>query len=513
MTREGASNNPGRQEPDEKVRQLQRKLYVAAKQQKERRFHALYDRMWRSDVLHEAWERVKRRKGAGGVDGVTLEAVEQYGVEKLVLELQDKLRAGTYRAPPVLRRYIPKADGKQRPLGIPTVKDRVVQMAAKLVLEPIFEADFLPSSFGFRPRKSTLQALETIRETVNAGSRFVLDADIRDYFGTIDQTVLMERVSRRVSDRRVHGRRCSSNGYRLPRLSPAHADVGEAVGGEADSPLLPPAPNPSPPAPAAFRIEGQVVDAKTRAAIPSAALEFEHDQDQRTIATNERGHFSLATAEAGAWILVKVRARGYATSRREQPFDRSTTNLKLELTRIPERHGRVLDTAGRPIEGALIETFLTIGADHDGFIKVVTDPQGEFRLGVDGLVGLGVSHQCCLSADVDVGPPEAELTITLQPAKIERVTFKGRVVDEDEKGVEGAQVSGIASLRDPEVAQSIEVTTGVDGRFEVELAARPVGSARREHDRGAALPGAGRGEARAPRERELFRRTRDQRSR
>ncbi len=203
MTRERASNNPGRHEPDEKVRQLQRKLYVAAKQQEERRFHALYDRMWRSDVLHEAWERVKRNKGAAGVDGITLEAVEQYGVERLIAELRDELQAGEYRAPPVLRRYIPKADGKQRPLGIPTVKDRVVQMAAKLVLEPIFEADFLPSSFGFRPRRSTLQALETIRETVNAGSRYVLDADIRDCFGTIDQMVLMERVSRRVCDRRV----------------------------------------------------------------------------------------------------------------------------------------------------------------------------------------------------------------------------------------------------------------------------------------------------------------------
>jgi group II intron reverse transcriptase/maturase len=203
MTRGSASNNPERPKPLDKVRRLQRKLYVAAKQQKERRFHALYDRMCRRDVLHEAWERVKRRKGAGGVDGVTLEAVEQYGVEKLVDELRDVLHAGTYRAPPVLRRYIPKADGKQRPLGIPTVKDRVVQMAAKLVLEPIFEADFLPSSFGFRPRRSTLQALEAIRETVNAGSRHVLDADIRDYFGTIDQMVLMERVSRRVSDRRV----------------------------------------------------------------------------------------------------------------------------------------------------------------------------------------------------------------------------------------------------------------------------------------------------------------------
>ena len=197
------ANNPGRRQPDEKVRQLQRKLYVAAKQQKGRRFHALYDRINRRDVLFEAWKRVKRNKGAAGVDGLTLEAVEQYGVEKLLNELHDGLRAGTYRAPPVLRRYIPKADGKQRPLGIPTVKDRIVQMAAKLVLEPIFEADFLPSSFGFRPRRGTLQALETIRETVNGGSRLVLDADIRDYFGSIDQMVLMERVSKRVSDRRV----------------------------------------------------------------------------------------------------------------------------------------------------------------------------------------------------------------------------------------------------------------------------------------------------------------------
>lgn len=197
------ANNPGRRQPTEKVRRLQRKLYVAAEQQKGRRFHALYDRIYRRDVLSEAWERVKRNKGAAGVDGLTLEAVEQYGVEKLLSELHDALRAGTYRAPPVLRRYIPKADGKRRPLGIPTVKDRIVQMAAKLVLEPIFEADFLPSSFGFRPRRGTLQALETIREKANGGARFVLDADIRDYFGSIDQTLLMERVAKRVSDRRV----------------------------------------------------------------------------------------------------------------------------------------------------------------------------------------------------------------------------------------------------------------------------------------------------------------------
>ncbi len=203
MDREGGPNHPGRRQPDDKVRELQRKLYVAAKQQKGRRFHALYHRLFRSDVLEEAWKRVKRNKGAAGVDGVTLAAVEEYGVEKLLGELHDTLHAGKYRPPPVLRRYIPKADGKQRPLGIPTVKDRIVQMAAKLVLEPIFEADFLVSSFGFRPRVGTLQALETIREKVNDGWRHVLDADIRDYFGSIDQVLLMERVSKRVSDRRV----------------------------------------------------------------------------------------------------------------------------------------------------------------------------------------------------------------------------------------------------------------------------------------------------------------------
>jgi group II intron reverse transcriptase/maturase len=163
----------------------------------------LYDRICRSDVLREAWERVKRNRGAAGVDRQTLAEVEEFGVELFLEELQTELRAGEYRPRAVLRRYIPKADGRKRPLGIPTVRDRVVQMAATLVLEPVFEADFRPCSYGFRPKRGATQALERLRVLGAKGANHVLDADIRDYFGSIDHEKLMRLVERRVSDRRM----------------------------------------------------------------------------------------------------------------------------------------------------------------------------------------------------------------------------------------------------------------------------------------------------------------------
>src|SRR5579872_2922911 len=198
------SNYPeGKHLPPVKVRQLQNRLWAAAKQSSGRRFHALYDRVYRSDVLWEAWERVRANRGAAGVDGLTLAGVEDYGVHRMLGELAEDLRAGIYRPAPVRRVEIPKPDGTKRPLGIPTVKDRVAQQAAKIVLEPVFEADFLPCSFGFRPKRSATDAMERLRVGFIEGYQFVFEADIRNFFGEIDHEKLLLLVGERVSDRRV----------------------------------------------------------------------------------------------------------------------------------------------------------------------------------------------------------------------------------------------------------------------------------------------------------------------
>lgn len=203
MAGQTGPKDPGGEEPRDKVRQLQRQLWAAAKRAPGRRFHALYDQMCRVDILHEAWRRVRRNKGAAGVDRVTIDEVEQYGVQRFLEELGEVLRAGEYGAQVVRRAWIPKTDRVKRPLGIPTVRDRIVQMAAKLVLEPVFEADFGACSYGFRPQRSAQMALERLRNLGNAGAEHVLDADIENYFGSIEHDKLLALVGQRVSDRRV----------------------------------------------------------------------------------------------------------------------------------------------------------------------------------------------------------------------------------------------------------------------------------------------------------------------
>jgi RNA-directed DNA polymerase len=188
--------------PQDKSRELQRKLYLTAKRNRNRRFHALYDRIFRPDILRQAWEEVRRNGGSAGQDGVSIEDVEKEGVEQFLREIEQDLRAGTYRPKPVLRVYIPKADGRQRPLGIPTVRDRVVQQACKMVIEPIFEANFQNSSYGFRPKRSAQQAVTVVKKALITGW-WVVDADIQGYFDNINHSMLLSLLKRRISDRRV----------------------------------------------------------------------------------------------------------------------------------------------------------------------------------------------------------------------------------------------------------------------------------------------------------------------
>ncbi len=183
---------------------MQHALYRAAKADPGRRFHALRDKVYRRDVLERAWVAVRRNNGAPGIDATTLADIEEYGVARLLDELATELREGGYRPSPARRVHIPKPDtGERRPLSIPTVRDRIVQAALKIVLEPVFEADFLPCSFGFRPRRSPHDALQVVLDEAGRGRRWVVETDIADCFSAIPHDALMRAVEERISDRAV----------------------------------------------------------------------------------------------------------------------------------------------------------------------------------------------------------------------------------------------------------------------------------------------------------------------
>ncbi len=208
MSAERSARSVSHAEGVDKVRALQRVLYRSAKQDPKRRFHALFDKVVRSDVMWQAWVGVATNRGAPGIDGVKIADIEAEGVagvRRFLDGLAAEVAAKTYRPQPLRRVRIPKPGkaGETRPLGIPTVRDRVVMAAAKIVLEPIFESDFAPASFGFRPKRSAHHALEAVRVAANQGAVWVLDADIKACFDEIDHDALMAQVERRVVDRQM----------------------------------------------------------------------------------------------------------------------------------------------------------------------------------------------------------------------------------------------------------------------------------------------------------------------
>jgi len=187
----------------DKVQELQRKLYLKAKSEANFRFYALYDKIHRMDFLKKAWQKVRANHGSSGIDGKTIKDIEEEGVDEFLRGIQEELKMREYRPSPARRVYIPKPDGKLRPLSIPTIKDRVVQMALKLVIEPIFEADFEDNSYGYRPKKSAQQAALEIRKYLNWGLTKVIDADLEDCFGSIPHQELLDMIAKRIVDGKV----------------------------------------------------------------------------------------------------------------------------------------------------------------------------------------------------------------------------------------------------------------------------------------------------------------------
>jgi len=190
-------------ETPEKIRSLQKKLYLKAKSEPDFRFYLLYDKVWRADILEHAYELARDNRGAPGVDGVTFAAIEAAGREEWLSGIAKTLRERTYRPDPVRRVMIPKPNGGERPLGIPTIRDRVVQTAVKLVVEPVFEADLEPNAYGYRPRRSAGAAVEAVHDLLRRGYTDVVDADLSKYFDTIAHEQLMRSVARRIVDKDI----------------------------------------------------------------------------------------------------------------------------------------------------------------------------------------------------------------------------------------------------------------------------------------------------------------------
>lgn len=195
----------GKLNTPEKIRQLQRKLYQKAKQEKRYRFYALYDKVYRMDILRHAYRLVKKKKTAPGIDGITITTIEgmEGGEERYLGKIGVELKEKTYKAEPVRRAYISKGNDKKRPLGIPTIKDRIVQMATKIVIEPIFEADFQENSYGFRPKRNAHQAMDEIGKQLREGKTQVIDADITKYFDNISHDKLLKLIAKRIVDKNI----------------------------------------------------------------------------------------------------------------------------------------------------------------------------------------------------------------------------------------------------------------------------------------------------------------------